>query len=209
MITYHDVYKDVYRNKTRFINVTKDIINYTQQILYHDKWRNKTRWIDKTRWYNQQYLRAKKNDMLAEELQVILKAQNINVENSFVAKVCNELKERATFVSEMWEEGKYFFASPKEYDKKTLRKKWKDNIPEILLDLKERLGRIDDFKSEKIEQDFKEVLLKNNIGMGQLLPAFRLALTGIAMGPSLFNIAEIIGKEETIQRIDKALINIK
>ena len=165
--------------------------------------------FDKTRWYNQQYLRAKKNDMLAEELQVILKAQNINVENSFVAKVCNELKERATFVSDMWEEGKYFFASPKEYDKKTLRKKWKDNIPEILLDLKERLGRIDDFKSEKIEQDFKEVLLKNNIGMGQLLPAFRLALTGIAMGPSLFNIAEIIGKEETIQRIDKALINIK
>ena len=152
--------------------------------------------FDKTRWYNQQYLRAKKNDMLAEELQVILKAQNINVENSFVAKVCNELKERATFVSDMWEEGKYFFASPKEYDKKTLRKKWKDNIPEMLLDLKERLGRIDDFKSEKIEQDFKEVLLKNNIGMGQLLPAFRLALTGIAMGPSLFNIAEIIGKEK-------------
>lgn len=165
--------------------------------------------FDKTKWYNQQYLRAKKNDMLAQELQLILKAQDINVENSFVAKVCNELKERATFVSDMWEEGKYFFVSPKEYDEKTLRKKWKDNIPEILLDLKERLEKIDDFKSEQIEQDFKEVLLKNNIGMGQLLPAFRLALTGIGMGPSLFNIAEIIGQEETIQRIDAAIINIK
>jgi len=165
--------------------------------------------FDKTKWYNQQYLRAKKNDMLAEELQLILKAQNINVENSFVAKVCNELKERATFVSDMWEEGKYFFVSPKEYDEKTLRKKWKDNIPGILLDLKERLEKIDDFKSEQIEEDFKEVLLKKNIGMGQLLPAFRLALTGIGMGPSLFNIAEIIGKEETIQRIDAAIINIK
>ena len=82
-------------------------------------------------------------------------------------------------------------------------------MDEWLLELKERLKSIVDFRSDKIEQIFKDFLLENNIGMGQLLPVFRLALTGIGMGPSLFNIAEIIGKEETIQRLENALKNIK
>ena len=165
--------------------------------------------FDKTKWFNQQYLRAKDNSLLAEELQTILKNNNLEVDNNYAKRVCNELKERATFVFDMWNEGKYFFESPKKYDEKTIRKKWKAETPMRLLELKERLKSIVDFRSDKIEQIFKDFLLENNIGMGQLLPVFRLALTGIGMGPSLFNIAEIIGKEETIQRLENALKNIK
>ena len=165
--------------------------------------------FDKTKWFNQQYLRAKDNSHLAAELQTILNNNNLEVQNNYVERVCNELKERATFVFDMWNEGKYFFESPKKYDEKTIRKKWKAETPMRLLELKERLKSIVDFRSDKIEQIFKDFLLENNIGMGQLLPVFRLALTGIGMGPSLFNIAEIIGKEETIQRLENALKNIK
>ena len=165
--------------------------------------------FDKTKWFNQQYLRAKDNSQLAAELQTILKNNNLEVDNNYAKRVCNELKERATFVFDMWNEGKYFFESPKKYDEKTIRKKWKAETPMRLLELKERLKSIVDFRSDKIEQIFKDFLLENNIGMGQLLPVFRLALTGIGMGPSLFNIAEIIGKEETIQRLENALKNIK
>ena len=164
--------------------------------------------FDKTKWFNQQYLRAKDNNILAQELQEILKKNNINVELSYVTRVCHELKERATFVYDMWSEGRYFFEAPKSYDQKTIRKKWKQETPKILLSLKERLVKLNEFSSENVESDFKEILNQYSIGMGQLLPAFRLALTGIGMGPSLFNIAEIIGKDETIARIDSATQNI-
>ena len=165
--------------------------------------------FDKTKWFNQQYLRSKDNIWLAEQLQKILKDNNIKVENSYVSRVCNELKERATFVSDMWEEGKYFFESPKNYDEKTIRKKWKEDTAGVLSALIEKLESIDNFNSEQVENEFKEFLSQNNLGMGQLLPAFRLALTGIGMGPSLFNIAEIIGKNETIKRLEFAIKNIK
>ena len=165
--------------------------------------------FDKTKWFNQQYLRSKDNIWLAEQLQKILKDNNIKVENSYVSRVCNELKERATFVSDMWEEGKYFFESPKTYDEKTIRKKWKEDTAGVLSALIEKLESIDNFNSEQVENEFKEFLSQNNLGMGQLLPAFRLALTGIGMGPSLFNIAEIIGKNETIKRLEFAIKNIK
>ena len=78
-----------------------------------------------------------------------------------------------------------------------------------IVPLIEKLESIDNFNSEQVENEFKEFLSQNNLGMGQLLPAFRLALTGIGMGPSLFNIAEIIGKNETIKRLEFAIKNIK
>jgi hypothetical protein len=112
--------------------------------------------FDKTKWFNQQYLRAKDNSQLAAELQTILKNNNLEVDNNYAKRVCNELKERATFVFDMWNEGKYFFESPKKYDEKTIRKKWKAETPMRLLELKERLKSIVDFRSDKIEQIFKD-----------------------------------------------------
>ena len=108
----------------------------------------------------------------------------------------------------MLNEGRYFFEAPTNYDEKTVRKKWKEHTPEILDALKEKLLNLDEFSSDKIQLEFQEILAQFNIGMGQLLPQFRLALTGIAMGPSLFNISEIIGKKETLTRIETAINNI-
>ena len=162
----------------------------------------------KTKWFNQQYLRNKDDFDLADELTPLLKEQGFNAEKKFVARVCNELKERATFVSDMLNEGRYFFEAPTNYDEKTVRKKWKEHTPEILDALKARLLNLDEFISDKIQLEFQEILAQFNIGMGQLLPQFRLALTGIGMGPSLFNISEIIGKKETLKRIETAINNI-
>ena len=164
--------------------------------------------FDKTKWFNQQYLRNKDDFDLADELTPLLKEQGFSAEKKFVARVCNELKERATFVSDMLNEGRYFFEAPTNYDEKTVRKKWKEHTPEILDALKARLLNLDEFSSDKIQLEFQEILLQFNIGMGQLLPQFRLALTGIGMGPSLFNISEIIGKKETLTRIETAINKI-
>ena len=165
--------------------------------------------FDKTKWFNQQYLRAKNKEDLADELQIILKENNIKMDDGFVASVCNQLKERATFVKDMWLEGGYYFVAPTTYDEKTIRKKWKEDTPRFLSELKIRLENISDFSSVNIEIEFKKYLDDNDLGMGRLLPAFRLALTGLGMGPSLFDIASLLGKNETIKRMEVALKIIK
>ncbi|MEC8853960.1 MAG: glutamate--tRNA ligase, partial [Bacteroidota bacterium] len=107
--------------------------------------------FDKTRWFNQQYLRAKSKEELAKELQIILKENGVEAEDDFVATVCEQLKERATFVKDMWEEGKYYFSAPTSYDEKIIRKKWKKDTPKYMSELKSRIEAISDFSSENIE----------------------------------------------------------
>lgn len=165
--------------------------------------------FDKTRWFNQQYLRLKKKEELAVELQLILKENGVEANDYFVAAVCEQLKERATFIKDMWQEGEYYFRAPSAYDEKTIRKKWNTDTPKHMSGLKDRLIELDNFSSKNIEIGFKEYLAENDLGMGKLLPAFRLSLTGIGLGPSLFDIASLLGKEETIKRIEKALNTIK
>ncbi len=165
--------------------------------------------FNKTKWFNQQYLRLKTEKDLSKDLQIILKENGVNKDDDYVAKVCNQLKERAVFVKDMWEEGSYYFSSPASYDEKTVRKKWKEETSSLLLEFKNRIELISDFSSENIELEFKLYLEEKKIGMGKLLPAFRLSLTGLGMGPSLFDIASLLGKEETINRIENALNTIK
>jgi glutamyl-tRNA synthetase len=164
--------------------------------------------FDKTRWFNQQYLRSKSKKELAQDLQIILKENGVEAEDNFVETVCEQLKERATFVKDMWEEGKYYFAAPTSYDEKTIRKKWKEDTPKYVSELKDKLSVLSDFSSENIEVEFKDYLEENVLGMGRLLPAFRVCLTGLGMGPSLFDIASLLGKEETIKRMETALEKI-
>ena len=164
--------------------------------------------FDKTRWFNQQYLRSKSKEELAQDLQIILKENGVEAEDNFVETVCEQLKERATFVKDMWEEGKYYFAAPTSYDEKTIRKKWKEDTPKYVSELKDKLSVLSDFSSENIEVEFKKYLQENELGMGRLLPAFRVCLTGLGMGPSLFDIASLLGKEETIKRMETALEKI-
>ena len=164
--------------------------------------------FDKTKWFNQQYLRSKSKLELAEMLQVILKKNDISAEINYVANVCQQLKERATFIKDMWSEGKYYFQPPKSYDDKVIRKKWDNDIKDVLNELKIELTELVDFSAENIETVFKLFLEKKKIKMGVLLPVLRVSLTGLAMGPSLFNIAELIGKKETLFRIDTAIKKI-
>ncbi len=165
--------------------------------------------FDKTKWYNQQYLRSKSKEELSKDLQEILKQNGVDANDDYVKKVCEQLKERATFIHEMWEEGQYYFISPTTYDEKTIRKKWSKETPRHLNNLKEKLVSLNNFSSENIENVFKAYLEESKIGMGKLLPQFRLSLTGLAMGPSLFEIASLIGKKETLKRIEIAIIKIQ
>ena len=164
--------------------------------------------FDKTRWFNQQYLRAKTKEDLAKDLQVILKQNGVEANDDYVGRVCEQLKERATFIKDMWEEGKYYFVAPTSYDEKTIRKKWKEDTPNLFSEFKKRIEAISDFSSENIEKEFTSYLEQKELGMGKLLPAFRVSLTGLGIGPSLFDIASLLGKDETIKRMETALEKI-
>ena len=165
--------------------------------------------FDKTKWFNQQYLRSKSKRELCEDFQVILKQEGIQADNEYLETVCEQLKERATFMQDMWEEGRYYFEPPNIFDEKTVRKKWKEDSSIYLKELSKRIEKISEFNSENIENEFKLYLEEKSIGMGQLLPVFRLCLTGLGMGPSLFDISALLGKEETIRRIETAINTIK
>ena len=114
------------------------------------------------------------------------------------------MKERASFVEDMLE-GSYLFEPPQDYDEKTVRKKWKENTAQIIEKLSLELAQADPFESTQIEETFKGFLEANELGLGQVLPNLRVILTGVGAGPSIFEIAELLGKEETLERIKKGL----
>ena len=105
----------------------------------------------------------------------------------------------------MWTEGKYFFIPPKQYEQKVLKKKIQPNTNSYLKELCRKIEDISEYTSSNIEKTFKLFLTQKDLALGSMLPIFRLALTGIGMGPSVFNIAEILGKQETLSRLNKAM----
>jgi glutamyl-tRNA synthetase len=160
---------------------------------------------DKTNWFNQQYLHKKSNEELAALYQPMLEEKGINPNKDFVEKVVSLIKERATFVHDFWNLSNFFFVSPSEYDAKAVKKQWKEGTPDLMQELMVVLTEISDFTSQNIENIIKEFITSKEIGFGKVMQPFRLSLVGALKGPHLFDIAEMIGKDETINRIKKAI----
>ncbi|HET6245313.1 MAG: glutamate--tRNA ligase [Bacteroidetes bacterium] len=161
--------------------------------------------FEKTKWFNQQYLRMESNESLAEKLKPIILENGIAPKDEFIAKVCGLMKERATFVKDIWNEGQYFFTAPKEYDREVRIKKWKPDTSVLLIEWKNILMVLADFSPLSIEQAFKDFLEVKKVGMGAVLLPFRLTVTGAGAGPSMFDISALLGREEVVARIEKAV----
>jgi len=157
---------------------------------------------DKTKWFQQQHLRLKDNTVLAEQLKEIIGGDH-SIES--LSTVCGLMKERATFIQDILTEGGYLLEKPNSYDEKTVRKKWKEHAPALMQEWLTELISIEPFDAETIETTFKEFLEKRELGIGAVLPLFRLLVTGKGMGPSMFEIAEFLGKEECSERISSGI----
>jgi len=162
---------------------------------------------DKAKWFNQQYLRSKSNEELAVLMMPLLQEKGIEVDESFAAGVANLMKERATFIPDLVN-AEYFFGKPEEYDKKTIKKKWKENTPEHMKNLRDVLAGIEGFSHENIETEFKNFLEKNELGFGAVLPNFRVLVTGQGMGASMSEICALLGKEEVLSRMDEGMKSV-
>jgi len=164
---------------------------------------------DKTNWFNQQYMMQKDAAELADIYASILIEKGIEKDLEYITKVVSLIKERATFVSDFWELSSFFFETPVEYDAKASKKNWKEGTAELMQELIIVLETIEDFNSLNIETIVKEWITSKEIGFGKVMQPFRLSLVGAMKGPHLFDIAEMIGKQQTIDRIKKAIKTLK
>jgi glutamyl-tRNA synthetase len=161
---------------------------------------------DKTNWFQQNYLRNTPNEELAKQLN---EKHSNKYDHNQLTTVCGLMKERATFLEDILVEGAYLLERPINYDEETIAKKWKSETPEILSAWKNCLAEIENFTTETIEVEFKKFLAERSLGIGNVLPNFRLLLTGKGMGPSMFEIANFLGKEECLERMNQGLTTIK
>ncbi len=160
---------------------------------------------DKTKWFNQQYLQLKEDAYLSALYIAILKEKGITFDTDYVQKVVSLIKERAVFVQDFWNLSSFFFECPKEYDAKASKKNWKEGTPDIMTELIGVISSIDEFESAHIESVVKEWITSKEIGFGKVMQPLRLSLVGALKGPHLFDIIEMVGKEETVHRIQNAI----
>ncbi len=160
---------------------------------------------EKTRWFQQQYLRNTSDRELAELLsQKLNQSYDINK----LEAICGLMKERATFLEDILAEGKYLLDEPENFDEQTISKKWNENSAPLMQEWKGKLAAVSEFKAESIEAEFKALLAEKNLGIGAVLPLYRLLLTGQGTGPSMFEISEFLGKDECIKRIDSGIAKL-
>jgi glutamyl-tRNA synthetase len=160
---------------------------------------------DKTKWFNQQYLRAKSDEELANMIDSELKAHGFDFDAQYVSKVVSLVKERAYFAKDILTDGWYLFTRPEDYDPKTVKKKWNVDAKHHVQELISKFSSMDYFDAESVEKVFQSYLSANELGFGKVGPGFRLAVTGRGSGPSMFDICAILGKKETVERMEIAL----
>lgn len=161
---------------------------------------------DKTKWFQQQYLRGTSNEILAD---MLFEELGGKYDRTKLITVCHLMKERATFIKDIATDGMYLLERPESYDEQTVSKKWKDDTGSLMLEFKNVLASLSSFDHESIEHAFKSFLEEKGLGVGAVLPLFRLLLTGTGMGPSMFEIAAFFGKDECLSRIDQGLTKIE
>ena len=161
--------------------------------------------FEKGKWFNHKYIQNKSNDELTELFLPILQEKGISADPAKTAKIIGLVKDRISFVKELWAQTSYFFIAPESYEEKSVKKRWKEDTPEQMKELIEILENITDFASEDTEKIVLGWITENNYHMGNVMNAFRLAVVGECKGPHMFDITTILGKEETIKRIKKAI----
>jgi glutamyl-tRNA synthetase len=164
---------------------------------------------EKAKWFNRHYFQQKTEEELAELFKPILAEKGIPASGEKITNVVAEIKERCEFVSDLWEQGSYFFEAPVSYDEKTVKKRWKAETPEQLAAIAALFKTVETWKAEEIKEAFSAFMNEKGWGFGAIMNPLRLCLVGGNMGPDLFKICEILGREETIQRMETAVKTIQ
>lgn len=162
--------------------------------------------INKAKWFNEQYLKAKSDEELADYLIKDIEKEGLEIEREKAIKIVTLVKDRATFASDLWKEGRFFLQAPQTFDEAVAGKKWNQDAVNVLTAYKTQLLDTE----ESFTPAFSKSLLERaaeeqGIKLGKVMQAVRLAVTGVGAGPDLSEIFSILGKEELIKRINYAI----
>jgi glutamyl-tRNA synthetase len=160
---------------------------------------------EKAKWFNHHYLQKRSDTELAIEFREILRAKGYHSEIVRLKNLVSLVKERVSFVREMWEQTDFFFRAPESYDRSIITKRWKDDSPDRLRELAALLEKLTDFSSESTEKSVRSWMQERNLEAGSIMNIFRLVIVGASRGPHLFDIISWIGRDETIERINKGI----
>ncbi len=162
--------------------------------------------FEKAKWFNHQWIQKLPVSSYVSKVKVLLAENNIEIgDDVFFEKILNLVKERCTLLSDFVEQAAYFFKAPTTWDADTVKPKWNDAKHDFFVAFIDKIKQQNDFSSEQIEITFKELATEKNIKPGELQLPMRIMLVGAKFGPAVFEIAAAIGKDETIERINKAL----
>ena len=168
--------------------------------------------VEKLNWLNGEHLRNHSSNDLLDEFKTELNKSDFkdhNKDDETLVNIIESMKERIIFVKEIIEKAPYYFIRPTSYDEKTVSKKWKDDTPKVLEGLIEEFAKLDNPTKDEFESSLKGYAEKNEIGLGKIMGPTRLAVSGDAQGPGMFDLLFILGKEEVIERIIIAIDKIE
>ncbi|MDD7462549.1 MAG: glutamate--tRNA ligase [Prevotellaceae bacterium] len=156
-------------------------------------------------WFNHEYVLGKSNEEIAQLFAPIVAGYGIDESMERITEVVSMMKDRVSFVKELWDLCSFFFIAPTEYDEKTAKKRWKADSAVAMTQLAEVIEGIDDFSIENQEKIVFAWVEAQGYKLGDIMNAFRLALVGIGKGPGMFDITAFLGKEETLKRLRRAV----
>lgn len=160
-------------------------------------------------WFNHEYILQKSDEEIARYYDEMLKAEGIDEPFERVKAVVGMMKSRVNFVKELVPLCRFFFVAPDAYDEKTVKKRWKEDSAEMMTRLAELLEGLDDFSLAHQEEVVNKWIEENGLHMGNIMNAWRLTLVGEGKGPHMFDISAFLGKEETINRMRRAIEVLK
>lgn len=166
---------------------------------------------EKGRWFNHEYLQKLPDERLAGLFKPVLAANGVNPDDfsdDYIARAVGMVKGRIYFVKDLWDQAKFFFKAPETYNPKDVKKRWNEDTPRIMGELVEVLRSIDDFSSKAAEPVVLDWIASKGYHLGNVMNAFRLTVVGECKGPHMFDITELLGKDETINRINKGVESI-
>lgn len=168
--------------------------------------------FEKGKWFNHKYLQELPDERLAALFKSVLEANGVNpadFDDPYIVKAVGLVKSRINFVKDLWAHGGFFFKRPESYDPKAVKKRWSEDMPRIMSELSGLLAGFQDFRGEVIEPLVLNWIAEKGYHLGNVMNAFRLCVVGECKGPHMFDITDLIGKEETLARIAIGIDKIK
>lgn len=156
-------------------------------------------------WFNHEYILAKTPEEIAALFAPIVRSHVPGETDGRITEVVRMMKDRVSFVSELWPLCSFFFEAPESYDEKTRKKRWKEDSPRQMADLADLLETLDDFSLENQERVVEEWIAAKEYKLGNIMNAWRLTLVGEGKGPGMFDISAFLGREETVSRMRRAI----